>query len=42
MYKRISIDVKTQNNMTIEQYTYLVAKYGEETATDSLNGRWTL
>lgn len=31
MYKRISIDVKTQNNMTIEQYTYLVAKYGEET-----------
>lgn len=31
MYARISIDVKTQNNMTIEQYTYLVAKYGEET-----------
>ena len=31
MYKRISIDVKTQNNMTIEQYRILVAKYGEET-----------
>lgn len=31
MYERRSIDVKTQNNMTTEQYNILVAKYGEET-----------